>query len=181
MAAQIESPNEYPRPRLRRWLWGGAGLLLLTPLVAMQFSDEVQWTAFDFAVMGATLAAVCGAFELAIRARASTAYRAGAALAVAGNALLQWINLAVGIIGSENNPANLMFLAVPAVGLLGALIGRFRPTGLKRTLIAMAVTQAGIGFVTLAAGLGMILPLTAVFTGLWLAAAWLFWRAAREG
>lgn len=181
MATQIDIPDHHPRRRFRLWLWSGAGLLLLAPLVAMSFTDEVQWTGFDFAVMGAMLAAVCAAFELVVRASGSGAYRVGAALAVAGNALLLWINLAVGIIGNESNPANLIFLAVPAVGLLGALIARFRPAGLARVLVAVAAVQAVIGVAALVAGWGMILPLTAVFTGLWLVAAWLFGRAAREG
>ena len=33
---------------VRPLLWGGAGLLLLAPLVAMQFTREVNWTVSDF-------------------------------------------------------------------------------------------------------------------------------------
>ena len=34
--------------RWRALMWGGAACLLLLPLVAMQFSDEVRWTGGDF-------------------------------------------------------------------------------------------------------------------------------------
>lgn len=29
-----------------------AAILLLIPLIAMQFTNEVDWNAFDFAIMG---------------------------------------------------------------------------------------------------------------------------------
>ena len=32
-----------------------AGLLLLIPLIAMQFTNEVNWSLFDFIIMGAML------------------------------------------------------------------------------------------------------------------------------
>ena len=42
--------------------WGAAAFIMLAPLVAMQFTTEVNWTATDFAFMGG-LIAVCGAAE----------------------------------------------------------------------------------------------------------------------
>ncbi|MGH8077936.1 MAG: hypothetical protein ACREPE_11510 [Lysobacter sp.] len=46
-------------PRLGdRWriaIWGTAALLLLLPLVAMQFTDEVDWDETDFIVIGAMI------------------------------------------------------------------------------------------------------------------------------
>ncbi|WP_407874365.1 hypothetical protein [Qipengyuania nanhaisediminis] len=41
--------------------------ILAVPLVAMQFTAEVRWTAFDFLVFVTMLAALGGAIELAIR------------------------------------------------------------------------------------------------------------------
>jgi hypothetical protein len=41
--------------------------------------------------------------------------------------ILIWMNLAVGIIGSEDNPANLMYGGVLAVAIVGAFMVRFRP------------------------------------------------------
>lgn len=88
------------RRRWSRWslmLWGGAGLLLLLPLVAMQLTDEVNWTAFDFVVFGALLAVALGSWELASRRIARPAWRGVAALAIVAAFLLVWASLAVGL------------------------------------------------------------------------------------
>ncbi len=69
--------------------------------------------------------------------------------------LLVWINLAVGIIGTENNRANLMFSGVLMVGAVGTLIARFQPQGMASALIATAVAQALIAVITLVFGLGL--------------------------
>jgi len=39
----------------RAAIWGCSGALLLLPLNAVQFTDEVQWTISDFVVFGTTL------------------------------------------------------------------------------------------------------------------------------
>jgi hypothetical protein len=109
-------------------------------------------------------------------------------MAVAGGFLLTWINLAVGIIGDEDNPANIMFAGVLATGLIGALIARFRPLGLSRTLVAMAIVQVAAGVTALAAGWGStgenwprpVLVLSGFFAALWTLSAWLFRHAARD-
>jgi hypothetical protein len=49
-------------------------------------------------------------------------------------------------------------------------------------LVATAVAQVTVAIVALVAGYGFTGPLTVFFTGLWLASAWLFRKAAgREG
>ncbi len=50
------------------------------------------------------------------------AYRFAVGVALAAAFLLVWMNLAVGLIGSEDNPANLMYFGVLAVGFIGAII-----------------------------------------------------------
>lgn len=165
---------------LRVLIWGGAALLLLLPLVAMQFTAEVNWDGFDFAVMGALLLAVCSACELALRRSGDWFYRAGFAGAVGTGFLLIWANLAVGYIGDEGNPWNLLFAGVLAVALLGAIMARFRPAGMAR---AMAATAAAHGLAAAGALAGrMDVPLapTVIFVILWLASAALFHQAARS-
>ena len=153
-------------------------LLLLLPLVAMQFTDEVNWDAADFVIFGAMLVGAGGAFELAARRTGNKAYRAAVGVALATAFILIWMNLAVGIIGSEDNPANLMYGGVLAVWLIGAVIARFQPHGMARALVATAIAQALVAVIALIAGLGFTLMLTGIFAALWLGSAWLFRRAA---
>lgn len=164
-----------------------AGLVLLLPLAAMQLTDEVAWSLTDFAVAGALLAGTGLMYELAARKAGNAAYRAAAGVALAAALLLVWINLAVGIIGTEADPANLMYLGVLAVGIAGALIARLRPRGMARALAATALAQASVAAIALTLGLGApysppaeILGVNAIFVALFGGSAWLFRRAARE-
>jgi hypothetical protein len=149
----------------------------------MQFTKEMAWGLGDFAIFGAMLLGACGTYELVARATGNNAYRAAVGVALAAAFILVWMNLAVGIIGSEDNPANLMYGGVLAVGVLGAVIARFQPHGMARALVATALAQALVAVIALIAGLGYILALTiltGIFVALWLASAWLFRRAAQQ-
>lgn len=168
--------------------WSGAAALIALPALAMQFSDEVRWTAGDFLTASLMLGSVGLAFELVVRASASRHYRAAAAVALLAGLLLVWANGAVGIIGSERNAANLMFAGVIAVALLGAIAVRFRAAGLAGVMTCAAIAQAAIGAVALARGLGVgdpswprdVIAATAFFTSAWLASGWLFRGAGRN-
>jgi hypothetical protein len=117
-----------------------AAAVLLIPLIAMQFTNEVNWSLFDFIIMGILLFGAGLAYELAARRAANNAYRVAAGVAVAAALLLTWVNLAVGIIG-DNNPVNLLYFGVIAVGAIGALVARLQPAGMVRALLATAVAQ----------------------------------------
>src|SRR5688572_31081806 len=106
-----------------------AGFILLLPLLAMQITDEVVWDQADFAVAGALLVGTGLMYELAARKAGNIAYRAAVGVALAAALLLVWLNLAVGVIGTENDLANVMYIGVLAVGIIGAIIARFRPHG----------------------------------------------------
>lgn len=87
--------------RGNRWRivgWGIAAILFLLPLVAMQFTDEVNWDLIDFIIFGAMLLAAGGALELASRMMSNKVYRAAVAVAVIAAFILIWVNGAVGII-----------------------------------------------------------------------------------
>jgi hypothetical protein len=159
--------------------WSIPALLLLLPLVAMRFTEEVNWTGSDFAFAAVLFGSVGLAFELIVRKSSNLAYRVGAAVAVIGAFLTVWVNGAVGMIGSEDNPYNLYFLGVPVLALAGALAARFRPRGMAGAMALAALVQAGLGLNGLAAdprgGL-----LSTVFAGIWLLAAGLFYLAARR-
>ena len=75
-------------------------LMLMVPLVAMRFTNEVNWTLGDFVVAGLLLFGTGAAYVLAVRKVSSKKKRAliGAALGLA--LLFLWAEMAVGIIGT---------------------------------------------------------------------------------
>jgi hypothetical protein len=160
--------------------WSIPVLLLMLPAVAMQFTSEVDWSVSDFIFAGVLFGIVGLAFELIVRTSDSLAYRFGAGLAVISAFLTIWVNGAVGMIGSEDNPYNLAFGGVLFIALIGSVLARFRPAGMARAMSLAAVAQVVAGAVGLTAD-----PRGAVFSigfgGLWLLSAALFWNSAQEG
>lgn len=116
-------------------------LLLLIPLIAMQFTDEVNWKLSDFAIMGSVLFGLRLLYELIARRSEKTIYRVALGVALAGAFLLFWVNAAVGIIGNEGQSVNLLYGLVFPVGIIGAFLVRLQAGGMARTLFAMAITQ----------------------------------------
>lgn len=158
-----------------------AAVLLAVPLVAMQFTGEVDWTLFDFAFMGTLVFGTGLMFEWALTRTDSNTYRAAAGLALAAAFLLVWVNGAVGIIGAADNGANMMYFGVLAVGIGGAIGAGFEPGGMARAMVATAVVQLAVGAFALVAGLGSpahVVGLTGMFVVLFLGSAWLFNEAA---
>lgn len=172
--------------RWRMAVWAAAGLVLLLPLVAMRFTDEVKWGAADFVVAGALLFGAVLTYELVAGTKAGIEYRAAAGVALAAALILAWLSLGVGIIGRDGDPANLMYFGVLAVGIIGALVARFRPRGMARALVATALAQASVAAFALIAGLGYpwsgpleLSALNGFFVAMFVGSAWLFRRAAR--
>lgn len=177
MAGKADNGGARGWSRWRIVGWSIPALLLLVPLVAMRFTDDVAWTASDFLFAGVLLASVGLAFELIVRRSGNRAYRLGAALALFAALLTVWVNAAVGMIGSEDNMFNLLFGGVLAIALVGALVARLEPAGMARAMVAAAVAQVAAS----AAGLSTDLRgavLGAAFAGPWLLAALLFRKAA---
>lgn len=162
-----------------RWVvWGVPAGLLMLPAIAMRFTPEVIWTGSDFAVMGVMLFGAAGLFDLAAGSTRSLCYRAGAALAILAGFMLVWANLAVGMIGSEGNPYNLLFAGAIAAAVAGAVAARFEAKGMSWAMLAAAAVQIAVAAFGFPAD-----PLGSLFSGLlaglWLAAAGMFRRAAR--
>ena len=75
-------------------------LLLFIPLVAMQFTDEVNWKLFDFIVAGVLLLGTGLLCELVMRKVMKMQYRIAICGAILVGLLLIWAELAVGIFGT---------------------------------------------------------------------------------
>ncbi|HEY0628220.1 MAG TPA: hypothetical protein VGD23_02725 [Sphingomicrobium sp.] len=170
---------EGARSRWRAVGWGAAGLTLLLPLIAMQFTREVSWTAGDFLFAAMMFGLVGLTIELAVRTSRSPSYRGGVGAAVAASFLIVWANGAVGMIGNEDNPYNLLFLGVIMVALLGSVLARFRARGMAIAMVTAAAAQVAIGIGGISTDIrGGILSM--LFAGLWLLSAALFRNAARD-
>ena len=179
MASRLEQSG-WSAARVRAVAWGGAAALILLPLVAMRLTSDVNWDAADFLFAIGLVGGVGLMFELALRMSPTRSYRAGVGVALAAAFLLTWINLAVGIIGNEENPFNLLYFAVMGVAAIGTVAARFRASGMAVAMAAAAAAQVAVAVVALAGGLGFTGPITVFFGGLWLISAFLFRKAAGE-
>lgn len=114
----------------------------------------------------------------------NSTYRLAIGIAFMAGVLLIWINLAVGIIGEPDDHANLMYVGILAIGVIGAIVGRFQPGAMARTMFAMAGAQVLVASITLLARLGMppgepkwVLMGNGLFFALFAGSALLFRRA----
>ena len=179
MADRTETGAQARQVSWRALGWGAAALLLLLPFVAMQFTPEVVWNAEDFIFAGVLIGAVGIMYELALRKSPDRGYRAAVTVALAAAFLTIWANGAVGMIGSTDNPYNLLFGGVILIAFAGAVIARFRSPELSRVMVAAAIAtlcvSVGGAFSDLRGGV-----ISMVFSPLWLLAALLFRNAARR-
>ena len=117
----------------------------------------------------------------------TTAYRIGSALAVASGLFLLWGVVAMGIVGSEGDPFDRVYLAVLGIGIGGALLARFQARGMAATLGAMSLAVVATTLLALLLGkqespvssVLEILMVNGLFVALFGGAAWLFRVAGR--
>ncbi|MDT0646346.1 hypothetical protein RM545_06560 [Zunongwangia sp. F260] len=76
------------------------GALLLIPLIAMQFSDEVVWDLFDFLVVGILLLGTGFLIDLVLRKVSTTKNRFIICGVIFAVLFIIWAELAVGLFGS---------------------------------------------------------------------------------
>ena len=75
-------------------------LLLLIPFIVMQFTDEVNWTLFDFVVAGVLLLGTGLMCKLIMRKVNKVKHRIAICAVLLVALLFIWIELAVGIFGT---------------------------------------------------------------------------------
>lgn len=168
--------------------WSAVAILLLVPLVAMQFTDDVVWTLSDFVVAGMLLVGANGTYELVTRKADRPTYRVATGVAVVTGLLLVWVIGAVGLIGAEGDSFDLLFGGVLAVAFLCATIAGFRSPGMALAMVAAAVAQAVVVVIALVVGkqhaeassVGEILGANGFFIVLWVWSALLFRLDAQQ-
>lgn len=160
-------------------------VILLVPLVATLTSPEWNWGVTSFVVAYVLMTGVGWAYRWLTRSDRPLSYRIAAALALLAAFLLLWINLAVGLIGSEENPANLLYAGVLAIGAVGAIISRSSPRRLALVLVVVAVDQTLVPVIALlvwpqdfSPGVGPVFGLNACFVLCFAASAALFRRTS---
>lgn len=163
-------------------------LILMVPLVAMQFSDEIDWKVGDFIVVGALVFGTGLSYKLLTRNAPNITYRAAISLALGTALFMVWANLAVGLIGSGPHPGNLMYAGVLFVVVCGIILSRFRAGGMERAMYAATIALALHAVIALLAGMHHypgssvteILSVNAFFAGLFFISGLLFRNAAKE-
>ena len=81
------------------WIVLATGIILSIPLIAMQFTNEVDWKLADFTVMGVLLFGTGFLFVHVARVTPRK-YRTLIGIAFVLALLLTWVHLAVGIVDS---------------------------------------------------------------------------------
>lgn len=120
--------------------------------------------------------------------KTTAAYRLAIGAALVTTLLLVWVIGAVGLIGAEGDPFDLIYAGVLAIGIIGALIARFQPLGMAKALFATAFAQTLVVVIALIAGKHQvavssvleIVLLNGFFVVLWIGSAWLF-RSVVQG
>lgn len=112
----------------------------MLPLLASQFVEDWHWGLRGFLMAYLLFFFIGMAIALVSRRMGLWSYKAGVAVALLTAFGLAWSTM-VHVSGTEN-PANLWYFSVLAVGLAGAMLSRLRPPGLSLTLFVMASTLA---------------------------------------
>ncbi|MCA5003732.1 hypothetical protein IPZ78_01050 [Sphingobacterium sp. WQ 366] len=76
------------------------GLILLLPIIGMQFSNEVNWSGFDFIIAGLLLSTIGLAVELLFQFTKNNTQRFLFLGIILILGFLVWAEMAVGIFGS---------------------------------------------------------------------------------
>jgi MFS family permease len=161
--------------------WTAALALLLTPLAMMQISDEWHWTFGSFVFAGIMIGGVGLLYELAEWVSESRAYRAGVAVALVTSFLTVWTT----IVRDDGNGIGFLMLIMAAI--VGGFSAWFRPAGMARTMLGVAIMQALLGALIATApstastpdGSVRALLFSGFFAVLWLVSA-AFFRAATK-
>jgi hypothetical protein len=179
--------------RLLVWA-GGVALLLMIPLVLTLTGSGKEgegwyWTASDFVFAFVLMFGAGATYEVISKKMTNnTWYKMAVGLAVLTGFLLLWVNAAVGIIGSEDNLANVLYFGVIAIGFLGAIIARLEAKAMAKVLFTVAAVQMAVPAFAFALwqppftlGVVRVFMLNAFFAMFWVGSGLLFRQAGKAG
>src|SRR5215471_20770359 len=130
----------------RRSLWKSpasvTAVILLILLLANHFVDGWNWPPKAFVLFGIVIFGIGLTYELVTRNVNTLAYRSAVGLALVSGFVLFWGNFVQAADDVNPVPGAMMYLVVPILGIIGAVIARFRSNGMARTMFATALAQA---------------------------------------
>ena len=118
----------------------GALAVLMAPLLASRVVDGWNWPPRAYVFVYVLFFGTGMVYAVIARKMGVWSYKAGLGVALVAGFALGWSNM-VHVADSEN-PANLAYYSVLAVGGIGAWLARLEARGLAHTLFAMAATLA---------------------------------------
>ncbi|MEO8597424.1 MAG: hypothetical protein ABI759_29170 [Candidatus Solibacter sp.] len=157
--------------------------LLMVPLVASQVVEGWNWNAGSFVFTYVLFFGTGMAYALISRKMGAWAYKAGVGLALVAGFVMGWATMVH--MSESDNPANLVYFGVLAVGGVGAWLARLEARGMARALFAMAAVLAVVGVIAprlspdvLPGPAGIQTITLGVFVGLFATAGLLFRHAS---
>lgn len=120
--------------------------LLMVPLVASRIVEGWNWGPGAFVFTYVMFFATGMAYALIARHAKAVAYKAAVALALVAGFVLGWSTMVH--MSETENPLNLVYFGVLAVGAAGAALARLEPRGMARALFAMSATLVAAWFIT---------------------------------
>jgi hypothetical protein len=117
--------------------------LLMVPLAASQVVEGWHWGVGGFVFAYVMFFATGLAYALIARKMGEWAYKAGVGLALVAGFVMGWGSMVH--MSESENPANLVYFGVLAVGGVGAWLARLEARGMARALFAMAAVLALVG------------------------------------
>ncbi len=114
-------------------------LILIIPYFAMHTGNAVKWSGMDFLVAGVLLGASTLSFFILVNKRRSIFYVMGLIISLFCALLVIWANLAVGLLGTPDNPVNFIFYLLLLGGVIIGLAGKFSSRALTNGMRLMSV------------------------------------------
>jgi hypothetical protein len=173
------------RKTMLRVALGALGLLMV-PLVASQVVEGWNWGPGGFVFAYVMFFGTGLAYALIARHMGAWAYKAGVGLALVAGFVMGWGSMVH--LSESENPANLVYFGVLAVGGIGAWLARLEARGMARALFAMAAALALVGVLAVTLSLDApsgpmrnVAVLHGVFVALFIASGLLFRHASLAG